>query len=100
MFGGNAELVPKLFSTIQALESADTIKDIIMQPPFRFHKLKNKKGRDLEGWFAIDIKKKEPWRIILRPLNEKMEPYNPCDIDKIAAEVHIVEIMEISNHYE
>ena len=101
LFGGNVDFVKKLFSVIQALESSETIKDIIMQPTFRFHKLKNKNGKNLEGFFAIDLKTpKEPWRIILRPLDDEKQPYVPCDIDKIADVVQIVEIKEISKHYE
>ena len=90
-----------LFARINALESAENIKDIIVQPTFRFHDLKNKKGRNLEGFFAIDVKTiREPWRIILQPLNENKQPYVPCNIDEIADSVRIVEIMEVSNHYE
>ena len=83
------------------MKQAETIKDIIIQPTYHFHNLKNKKGRNLEGFFAIDVKsRKEPWRIILQPLNSIKEPYNPCNIDEIAGIVKIVEIMEVSKHYE
>jgi proteic killer suppression protein len=48
-----------------------------------------------------DVKtKKEPWRIILQPLDESMQPYNPCNIDEISGIVRIVEITEVSKHYE
>lgn len=30
----------------------------------------------------------------------KEQPYNPCKIDEIAENVRIVEIMEVSKHYE
>lgn len=94
-------MTTSLFARMNALESAEHIKDIIVQPTFRFHQLKNKKGRNLEGFFAIDVKSiKEPWRIILQPLNENKLPYTPCNIDEIADVVRIVEIMEVSNHYE
>lgn len=100
-FGGNTKLAESLMARINALKQADTIKDIIVQPAFHFHKLINKSGRDLEGYFAIDIKsRREPWRIILEPLNENKESYNPCQIDEIAESVRIVEIMEVSKHYE
>lgn len=83
------------------MENAEYIKDIIVQPIFRFHALKNKKGRNLDGFFAIDVKTiREPWRIILQPLNENKQPYDPCNIDEIADSVKIVEIVEVSNHYE
>ncbi len=55
----------------------------------------------MEGYFAIDVKTiKEPWRIILQPLDENKVPYDPCNIDEIAGYVKIVEIREVSKHYE
>lgn len=67
----------------------------------RFHSLQNKRRRELDGYFSIDVKtKKEPWRIILQPLTNEKKTFNPCNIDEIAGIVKIVEIMEVSNHYE
>lgn len=40
------------------------------------------------------------WRIILRPLNDDKRPFDPCNIDEIANVVEIVEIEEVSKHYE
>ena len=58
-------------------------------------------GKDLEGYFAIDVKSiREPWRIILQPLNMDKQPYIPCNIDEIAVSVKIIEIVEVSKHYE
>ena len=55
----------------------------------------------MEGYFAIDVKsKKEQWRIILQPLDDNKEPYVPCYIDQIAGSVKIIEITEVSKHYE
>lgn len=100
-FDGNAMLANSLMARINALKQADTIKDIIVQPTFHFHKLLNKNGRDLEGYFAIDVKsRREQWRIIFEPLDENKEPYNHCKIDEIAESVRIVEITEVSKHYE
>ena len=66
-------------------------------PTFRFHKLNGK----LEGFFAIDVKtRRDKWRIILQPLNEEENVFDPCNIDEIAAVVKIVEIREVSAHYE
>ena len=101
LFGGNVALTHSLLARINALERAENIKDIIVQPVFRFHGLKNKKGRNLDGYFAIDVKTiRDSWRIILQPLNENKEPYNPCNIDEISNKVKIVEIEEVSKHYE
>lgn len=101
LFGGDKALAEKLLSRINALENAETIKDIIAVPPFHFHALGNKNGKNLDGYFAIDVKsRKEPWRIILQPLDDDRKPFNPCNIDKIAAYVKIAEISEVSKHYE
>lgn len=101
IFNGNTLLANSLMARINALKQADTIKDIIVQPAFHFHKLINKNGRDLEGYFAIDVKsRREQWRIIIEPLDENEQTYNPCNIDEIAENVRVVEIMEVSKHYE
>ncbi|MFI3213420.1 MAG: hypothetical protein R3Y24_08760 [Eubacteriales bacterium] len=101
LFSGNNSLANSLLSRINALKQADTIKDIIVFPTFHFHKLENKNRRDLEGYFAIDVKsRRDQWRIIIQPLDEQKKPYNPCNIDEISHYVRIVEIMEVSKHYE
>ena len=66
-------------------------------PTFRFHNLKGK----LNGYFAIDVKTiRDKWRIILQPPDDEEKASDPCSIDKIAAVVRIVEIREVSAHYE
>lgn len=97
LFGGDQGLVKSLHSRINFIKGADVIKDIVLMPQFRFHKLHG----NLEGFFAIDVKsRKEKWRIILCPLDENEEEYNPCNIDEISGIVKIVEIEEVSPHYE
>lgn len=97
LFGGNSSLAISLLARVNALQQADVIKDIIVMPTFHFHKLSGNR----EGFFAIDVKsRKNPWRIILQPLDEYDEPYIPCNIDEIAGNVKIIEIQEVSNHYE
>ena len=96
-FGGDEQLARRLLARINALEQADTIRDIVNQSQFRFHNLKG----DLEGYFAIDVKsKKDPWRIILQPLDNNKKVFKPCYIDQIVGIVRIVEIKEVSKHYE
>lgn len=56
LFGGNVELAKSLMARMNALKSADTIKDIVVLKPFHFHKLVNKNGKNYEGYFAIDVK--------------------------------------------
>ena len=49
----------------------------------------------------MDVKtSREPWRIILQPLDHEGLPFVHCNIDEIAMIVRIVEIEEVSKHYE
>ena len=99
--GGNTNLAISLLSRINALKSAETIKDIIVLPSFRFHNLHHKNGRNLEGLFAIDLKSvREPWRLIIQPLKEDDTPYVNSRIDEISQLVKVVRIVEVSKHYE
>ena len=101
LFGGNKIMAMSLFSRINALANAETIKDICAQPQFHFHKLFNKGKKKLEGYFAIDVKSRaDKWRILIEPLDDNELPYQQCDIDIIATKVRIVGIKEVSNHYE
>ena len=86
-----------LLARIQLLKAAKTIKDIVAMPTLNFHGLK---GKD-KGKFAIDVKtRREPWRLILEPLDANNERFNPCNIDEIANKVEKVLIVEVSKHYE
>ena len=101
LFGGNESLALSLLARINALKAAEVLKDIIVQTNFHFHNLHDKGKSKSQGYFAIDVKsRKDPWRIILRPLDDNKEPFDPCNIDEIASVVEIVEIEEVSKHYE
>lgn len=101
LFGGNDQLAVSLLARIIALESSLSLKDIIVQPQFHFHNLENKHKRNLKGFFAIDVKtRREPWRIVLQPLDLDQKPYANVLINEIAGTVRIVRIEEVSNHYE
>jgi len=101
LFGGDEGLAIKLLSRINALREALTLKDIIEQKQFRFHNLRKIGGRDLRGSYAIDVKtRKEPWRIVLVPLDDNENPTGDQEIHNIAMKVRIIKIMEVSNHYE
>ena len=96
-FGGNQKLAVSFLARINAIREAEVIKDIILTPTFHFHNLKGK----MDGMFAIDVKtRSDKWRIILQPLDDNKKPYDPCNIDEIATVVRIVEIKEVSAHYE
>lgn len=97
LFGGDKCLAISLHARINAIKDADVIKDIIVTPQFHFHKLQG----NLNGYFAIDVKtRRDRWRIILCPLDENGKQFSPCNINEIASIVRIVEIKEVSAHYE
>ncbi len=97
LFGGNNGLALSLLARINSIEIADHIKEIIVLPYMHFHSLKG----DKEGLFAVDVKTHaDPWRIILEPLREDGERFDPCNIDEIASIVRVVSIREVSKHYE
>ena len=97
LFGGDKKMAVSLLARINAIEQADVIKDIIMMPNFRFHKLQG----NLKKYFAIDVKTpRDKWRIIMRPLDDSEKPFDPLKIDEIVMTVKIVEIREVSAHYE
>lgn len=97
LFGGDKKMAVSLMARINAIEQAEVIKDIIIMPTFHFHNLKG----NLRKYFAIDVKtRKDKWRIILQPLDENEDVFDPCNIDEIATVVKIVEIREVSAHYE
>ena len=96
-FGGDKKLAEQLMSRLAFICQAETIKDIIVMPTFRFHALRGQ----LEGLFAIDVRSSNSkWRLILEPLDENEKPFIPCRIDEIADIVTIVSIVEVSAHYE
>ena len=100
-FGGNKALALSLLSRINALYAADCLKDIVVQPVFHFHNLGARNGKNLTGYFAVDVRtRRDPWRILLQPLDENRNPFVPCRIDEISHIVKTVKIMEVSKHYE
>ena len=96
-FGGDKNMAISIMSRINAIEQAIVIKDIIVMPTFRFHQLKGKR----KGYFAIDVKTiRDKWRIIVQPLDDEGKIFDPCNIDEVASIVKIIEISEVSAHYE
>ena len=98
LFGGNKGYIESLLARIHALEMADCLKDIIVQPQFGFHNLSG----DRDGSYAMNVKThRDPWRIILIPVDENEQPYSTDrSIDEICTAVEIVLVEEVSKHYE
>lgn len=101
VFGGRVDLAKSLMQRINAIKAANHINDIALQRQFHFHSLKNRGLKKFDGYFAIDVRSRaDGWRIILELLDEMGNPFIPCHIDVVADKVRIVEIREVSNHYE
>lgn len=97
LFGGDKKMGISLLSRINLIEQANVIKDIVQMKNLRFHNLSGK----LKGYFAIDVRQRsDKWRLILRPLDDEEMAFDPCNIDEIASVVNVVEIKEVSGHYE
>ncbi len=75
----------KLHLRLTQLTAFETLADVPNTPPFRRHRLKDLR----EGQFAIDLT--ERYRLIIEPLNGEIE-----DLKSIT----IIEVEEVSNHYE
>ncbi len=100
LFGGDKVLARSLLARINLMQQSSTLKDIVLYSPCRFHKLTNKLGRNLEGFFVVDVRNgHDAWRIVLEPLDENELPYEPCRIDEIADITTVIRIKEVSRHY-
>lgn len=93
----NENVAQKLLETINFIEAAPTLKDIVNYPPFHFHDLKGTK----KGLFAIDLGRKLGYRLIVKPLNpDNSECTNEQVFGKDAIKIIIMFVEEVSNHYE
>jgi len=84
-------IAEKLIFSIEFLKNSNSLKDVADYQNFRLHELKY--GR--KGQFAIDLGKTTGYRLIIEPItvNKKNEIIS-------YESINIVEIMEVSNHYE
>ena len=63
-FGGRTILADCLMKRIYFLENTDFLKEVIDSHDMSFHNLHNKGKKNLNGYFAIDVKtRKDPGRI-------------------------------------
>lgn len=92
-------IVPeKLHATINFIENASNITDIINYIPFHFHHLKGSR----KGEYAIDIGgRTSGWRLIIIAIDDAG---NACPNDEVygknAVNIVIVQLEEVTNHYE
>ncbi|MDM7499950.1 MULTISPECIES: type II toxin-antitoxin system RelE/ParE family toxin [Lactococcus] len=87
-----SDIANKLHKLINFIENADSLSDIISFPSYNFHGLKGKR----KGQYALDINgRKSSYRLIVC--------FEKHDIELIFSEpnsIKIIQIEEVSNHYE
>ena len=88
----------KLHAAINFIENASSITDVINYIPFHFHHLKGSRM----GQYAIDIGgRTSGWRLIMIPIGNNG---NACSNDEVygknAINIVIVQLEEVTNHYE
>ena len=87
----NKIIAEKLIFSIEFLKNSSSLKDVTDYKNFRLHELKYER----KGQFAIDLGKTIGYRLIIEPITVNKE-------NKIISyeSINIIEIMEVSNHYE
>ena len=92
----------KLHAAINYIKSSSTIIDIINYRPFHFHDLENTNKGARKGQYAIDIGgRKSGVRLILIPLDANGNKYTNEDVfGANAINIVIVQLEEVTNHYE
>lgn len=87
----------KLFDLINILEKSKNLLDIMMLPFYRLHKLKG----DRSEQYSLTIHKSSKYRLIILPFDENKNMLI-CDENekKLLVNAVIIEIIEVSEHYE
>lgn len=92
----NVIVADKLFSLINFIDSADNLNDIAVIPAYNLHPLKGKE----EGKFAIDLGRKQGFRLIIVPLDNENNRWKNTYINIIYSSTTKIIIWEVSKHYE
>lgn len=90
-----AEVKKKLMFIEGILNSFVCLMDVINFPSFRFHKLVG----DRKGQWSIYVGH-TGYRVTLIPCDENEQEILNGDVLSLAKSIKIVEIVEVSNHYE
>lgn len=86
------KIAKKLLKLVNFIESADNLASVTAFPTYHFHALKGKR----KGQYALDIDgRRSSYRLIVGFCD-----YNPKTVFSDAASIEIIQIEEVSNHYE
>ena len=91
------EVARKLSDLLNAIEAFPTLLDLKGLPQYRLHPL----GYNRENQYSFVIHKGYKWRLIVYPLDEKGELLkNKNNEAEMLSKAVIVEILEVSEHYD
>ena len=88
----NKIIAEKLIFSIEFLKNSKSLKDVADYQNFRLHELKYER----KGQLAIDLGKTTGYRLIIEPITVVNKEKGIISYESI----NVVEIMEVSNHYE
>ena len=88
----NKFIAEKLIFSIEFLKNSKSLKDVADYQNFRLHELKYER----KGQLAIDLGKTTGYRLIIEPITVVNKEKGIISYESI----NVVEIMEVSNHYE
>lgn len=89
------EVKEKYYSAANFMENASSLKDVFSFIPFHFERLKG----DRKGQWSIRLGG-TGYRVILYPCDSNGSVIHDGDILSICCSITIVEIQEVTNHYE
>lgn len=95
------KIAKKLFATINYIDNATNLGDIINMPIYHFHHLKKDKRISNQYQYAIDIDgRKSPYRLIITPLDCNEEVVTSTDLKELNNCTNVLLVLEVSKHYE
>ncbi len=87
----------KLAAGITFIEQAKNYSDIMLYPPFKYHKLSG----DRKNTSALDLGRKTGYRLLIEPLDENGHNIKEeKDIEIVKKCTKIILVVEVTNHYE
>lgn len=89
-------IAEKLMGAINYIENATSLMDVANYPPFHFHELRGKR----QGTYSKDLGRKLGFRVILEPISNDGETVKDDKGFYQFERIRIVQILEVSNHYE
>lgn len=89
------EVKEKFFAAMNFIENASSLKDVFGYIPFHFERLIG----DRKGQWSIRLGR-TGYRVVLYPCDANGTAIQDGDVLSMSCHIRIVEIQEVTNHYE